>query len=266
LRTLEDSRAIVARASSTSRAVVVGASFIGLEAAAALRHRGLEVDVVGPEPVPLARVLGDAIGREVQRLHEEHGVRFHLGQTPREIREAEVELSDGTRLAAGLVVVGVGVSPRVELAQAAGLRVDNGIVVDASLRTSAPDVYAVGDVARFPDARAGAAVRIEHFVVAERHGQAAARSILGLDGAYRDAPFFWSQHYDVTFRYVGHAARWDRIDTRGSVAARDFAAFYVDRGRVAAVVTVGRDLVALQAERAMEAGDEAALEALRQAS
>jgi len=176
-----------------------------------------------------------------------------------------IGLSDGTRLAAGLVVVGVGVAPRVELAQAAGLRVDNGIVVDASLRTSAPDVYAVGDVARFPDARSGAPVRIEHFVVAERQGQAAARSLLGLGGAYRDAPFFWSQHYDVTLRYVGHAERWDRIDTRGSVGAGDFGAFFVQGGRVAAVVTVGRDLVALHAERAMEAGDDAALEALRQA-
>jgi NADPH-dependent 2,4-dienoyl-CoA reductase/sulfur reductase-like enzyme len=263
LRTLADSRAIITRASSSPRAVVVGASFIGLEAAAALRHRGLEVDVVGPEPVPLARVLGEEIGREVQRLHEEHGVRFHLGRTPREIRATEVELSDGTRLGAGLVVVGVGVVPRVELAQAAGLRVDNGIVVDASLRTSAPDVYAVGDVARYPDARSGEPVRIEHFVVAERHGQAAARAILGLDGGFRDAPFFWSQHYDVAFNYVGHAARWDRIDTHGSIAARDFAAFYVDRGRVTAVVTLGRDLLALQAERAMEAGDETTLDSLR---
>jgi len=266
LRTLEDSRAIIARASAVSRAVVVGASFIGLEAAAALRHRGLDVDVVGPEPVPLARVLGEEIGREVQRLHEEHGVRFHLGRTPREIRDDDVGLDDGTRLPAGVVVVGVGVVPRTELAEAAGLRVDNGIVVDASLRTSAPDVYAVGDVARFPDPRTGAPVRIEHFVVAERQGQAAARSILGLDGGYREAPFFWSQHYDVTLRYVGHAARWDRIDIRGSVAARDFAGFYVDQGRVAAVVTAGRDMVALQAERALEAGDAAALEALRQAT
>src|SRR5262249_49766343 len=154
--------------------------------------------------------------------------------------------------------VGVGVAPRADVAQAAGLRVDNGILVDASFRTSAPDVYAVGDVARFPDARTGAPVRIEHFVVAERHGQAAARSILGLGGGCRDAPFFWSQHYDVQFSYVGHAARWDRIDTRGSIAARDFAAFYVDGSRVAAVVTVGRDRVSLEAEKAMEAGDDAA--------
>lgn len=266
LRTLQQSRAIIERASGTRRAVVVGASFIGLEAAAALRHRGLEVDVVGPEPVPLARVLGAEIGREVQRIHEQHGVRFHLGETPREIKDGEVELSSGARLLAGLVVVGVGVTPRTGLAEAAGLRVENGIVVDAQLRTSAPDVYAAGDVARFPDPRSGALVRIEHFVVAERQGQAAARSILGLGAPYRDVPFFWSQHYDVSFSYVGHAASWDRIETRGSVAARDFAAFYVHQARVAAVVTVRRDLLGLQAEAAMEAGDDRELEALMRAA
>jgi len=266
LRTLQQSRAIIERASGTRHAVVVGASFIGLEAAAALRHRGLEVDVVGPEPVPLARVLGEEIGREVRRIHEEHGVRFHLGQTPREIRDDEVELSSGARLAAGLVVVGVGVTPRTSLAEAAGLRVENGIVVDAHLRTSAPDVYAAGDVARVPDPRTGALVRIEHFVVAERQGQAAARAILGLGEPYRDVPFFWSQHYDVGFSYVGHAPSWDRIETQGSVAARDFAAFYVRQGRVAAVVTVGRDLLGLRAEAAMEADDDGALEALMRAT
>ena len=266
LRSLADSRAIIARASGTPRAVVVGASFIGLEAAAALRHRGLEVDVVGPETVPLARVLGPDLGREVQRIHEEHGVRFHLGQTPREIHEGEVELMDGTRLPAGLVVVGVGVAPRTALAEAAGIRVDNGIVVDANLRTSAPDVYAVGDVARLPDPRTGSLVRIEHFVVAERQGQAAARSILGVGTPWRDVPFFWSQHYDVTFSYVGHAPAWDALETRGRVADRDFAAFYLQKGRLLAVVTVGRDLLGLKAEAAMEAGDERALEGLIRAA
>jgi NADPH-dependent 2,4-dienoyl-CoA reductase/sulfur reductase-like enzyme/nitrite reductase/ring-hydroxylating ferredoxin subunit len=265
LRTLAQSRAIIEGASRTRRAVIVGASFIGLEAAAALRERGLEVDVVGPEPVPLARVLGEDIGRAVQRIHEEHGVRFHLGQTVREIRDDAVELSDGTKLEAGLVVVGVGVSPRTSLAESAGLEVDNGILVDEYLRTSAPDVYAAGDVARVPDPRRGERVRIEHFVVAERQGQAAARAMLGLGAPYRDTPFFWSQHYDVSLSYVGHAAAWDRIETRGSVAGRDFAAFYVRQERVMAVVTLGRDLLGLQVEAAMEADDEAALAALLRA-
>jgi NADPH-dependent 2,4-dienoyl-CoA reductase/sulfur reductase-like enzyme len=259
LRTLADSRAIIERAASAKRAVVLGASFIGLEAAGSLRHRGLEVDVVGPESVPLARFLGDEIGREVQRIHEGHGVRFHLEKTPREIRDDEVELADGTRLPATLVVMGVGVAPRTALAEAAGLRVDNGIVVDEHLRASAPDVYAAGDVARVPDPRTGGLVRIEHFVVAERHGQAAARSILGVGGPYRDVPFFWSQHYDVTLAYVGHAAKWDRIELRGDVAAHDFAAFYLLEDRVRAVVTVGRDAISLRAEAAMEKGDDRAL-------
>ncbi|HEY8152181.1 MAG TPA: FAD-dependent oxidoreductase [Vicinamibacteria bacterium] len=262
LRTLAQSRAIIEGASRTRRAVIVGASFIGLEAAAALRERGLEVDVVGPEPVPLARVLGEDIGRAVQRIHEEHGVRFHLGRTVKEILDDAVELSDGTSLEAGLVVVGVGVTPRTSLAESAGLEVDNGILVDEYLRTSAPDVYAAGDVARIPDPRSGERVRIEHFVVAERQGQAAARAMLGLGAPYRDIPFFWSQHYDVSLSYVGHAAAWDRIETRGSVASRDFAAFYVRQERVMAVVTLGRDLLGLQVEAAMEAGDEAALTAL----
>jgi NADPH-dependent 2,4-dienoyl-CoA reductase/sulfur reductase-like enzyme/nitrite reductase/ring-hydroxylating ferredoxin subunit len=262
LRTLADSRALVARAAEARRAVVIGASFIGLEAAAALRQRGLEVDVVGPEAVPLARVMGDEIGAFVRRRHEEHGVRFHMGRTPKAVEEDGVALDDGVRLPADLVVVGVGVTPRTALAEAAGLAVANGIVVDSRLRTSDEHVYAVGDVARYPDPRAGDAVRIEHFVVAERQGQAAARAILGGGETYRDVPFFWSQHYDLTLNSVGHASSWERLETRGSLEAGDFAAFYLKGGRVLAVVTVGRDALALRAEAAMEAGDEAALAAL----
>ena len=262
LRTLADSDAIVSRAAAARRAVVVGASFIGLEAAAALRQRGLDVTVVGRETVPLARVFGEEIGRAVLRLHEEHGVTFRLGRTPLSIDEDGLALDDGSRVAADLVVIGVGVAPRTELARAAGLAVDDGIVVDERLRTSAPAVWAAGDVARYPDPGTGERVRIEHFVVAERQGQAAARALLGDERPYADVPFFWSQHYDVSFSYVGHAARWERIDTRGSLDARDFAAFYSQAGRVRAVVTVGRDRLGLRAEAALEAGDDDALAAL----
>jgi NADPH-dependent 2,4-dienoyl-CoA reductase/sulfur reductase-like enzyme/nitrite reductase/ring-hydroxylating ferredoxin subunit len=261
LRTLADSRAIIARAVDARRAVVIGASFIGLEAAASLRHRGLEVDVVAPEAIPLARVMGDEIGAFVRRKHEEHGVRFHLQTTPKAIDDRSVTLDDGTRLPADLVVVGVGVVPRTELAEAAGLRVGNGIIVDSHLRTSDEHVYAAGDVARYLDPRAGDGVRIEHFVVAERQGQAVARAILGGD-AYRDVPFFWSQHYDLTLASVGHALTWDRLETRGSLEAGDFAAYCLKGGQVRAVVTVGRDALSLRAEAAMEAGDETALAAL----
>jgi len=259
LRTLGDSRAIIAAVSGKRRAVVIGASFIGLEVAAALRHREIEVDVVAPDAIPLARVLGDELGSFVKGLHEEHGVRFRLGRKPAAITARAVKLDDGTELEAEVVIAGVGVAPRVELAEAAGLRVDNGIVVDAEFRTSAPGVFAAGDAARFPDPVSGKPVRIEHWALAERQGQAAARSMLGRGRPFSDAPFFWSQHYDVTVSYVGHAAAWDRIETRGSLAEKNFAAAYVKDDRIVAVVTVGRDLLSLRCESALERSDSAEL-------
>jgi apoptosis-inducing factor 3 len=259
LRTLADSRGIIALVAGKRRAVVIGASFIGLEVAASLRHRDIEVDVVAPDAIPLARVVGDELGGFVKGLHEEHGVRFQLGRKPAKITPHAVTLDDGTELEAEVVVSGVGVTPRVELAEAAGLRVDNGVVVDAEFRTSAPGVFAAGDVARFPDPISGKPVRIEHWALAERQGQAAARSMLGRGRPFSDAPFFWSQHYDVTLSYVGHAATWDRIDTRGALADRNFAAAYVKDERIVAVVTIGRDLLSLRAEAAFERGDSAEL-------
>ena len=261
LRTLADSRAIIAGTAKVKQAAVIGASFIGLEAAASLRRRGLEVTVIGPERVPLERVLGAELGEFVRRLHEENGVRFCLGNSPRAIREDRVELDSGPSVAAELVVLGVGVAPRSALAESAGLRVDNGIVVDENLSTTARDVYAAGDVARYPDPISGERVRIEHWVVAERQGQAVARSMLGIGGAFRDVPFFWSQHYDVAISYVGHASAWDAIEVRGNLAGRNAIAIYRRKGRVLAVATIGRDPVSLAAEAAMERGDDKALEA-----
>ena len=260
LRTLADSRAVIARATSAKRAVVLGASFIGLEVAASLRQRGLDVVVVGPEAVPLARVLGDAMGAFVRALHEEHGVAFRLGRTPVEIRDDSVVLDDGEVVPAELVVMGVGVRPRTELAERAGLRVDRGIVTDERLRTSAPDVWAAGDVARFP--WRGSLVRIEHFAVAARQGQAVARSMLGDETEVRDVPFFWSQHYDVSISYVGHAASWDDVQIRGDLAKRDALVAFRKGGEVLAVATVFRDGASLAVERALETGDAAALEAV----
>ena len=259
LRTLADSRSIVARAESGRRAVIVGGSFIGLEAAAALRARGVEVDLVAPDEVPLSRVLGPEVGAFVRALHEEKGVRFHLGRKPASIAEGSLKLDDGTELPHDFVVLGVGVRPRLALAEAAGLPVDRGIVVDDRL-LAAPGVWAAGDVARHPDPRSGRSVRIEHWVVAERMGQAAARNMLGAAEPYRDVPFFWSAHYDVTFNYVGHAESWDAIEIHGSLEKRDALIAYREGGRVAAVVTLGRDLASLEVEAAMERGDEAAVE------
>jgi NADPH-dependent 2,4-dienoyl-CoA reductase/sulfur reductase-like enzyme/nitrite reductase/ring-hydroxylating ferredoxin subunit len=264
LRTLADSRAIIARAASGARAVVVGASFIGLEVAASLRARGVEVDVVAPEAVPLERVVGAEVGAFVRGLHEAKGVRFHLGRKPAAINERQVTLDDHTRLACDFVVMGVGVRPRLGLAEAAGLPIERGLRVDEQLR-AAPGVWAAGDVARYPDPRSGKPIRVEHWVAAERQGQAAARNILGAAGAFRDVPFFWSAHYDVTLNYVGHAESVEAIELSGSLEKRDALVVYREEGRVAAVLTVGRDRASLEAEAAMERGDEEALVALARA-
>jgi NADPH-dependent 2,4-dienoyl-CoA reductase/sulfur reductase-like enzyme/nitrite reductase/ring-hydroxylating ferredoxin subunit len=259
LRTLADSRAIIARAASAKHAALIGAGFIGLEVAASLRARGVEVHVIAPEAIPLGRVLGDALGGFVRKVHEGHGVTFHLGTTTRKIAADGVELSNGQRVPADLVVIGAGVRPEVSLAQRAGLAVDRGILVDAYLRTSGENVWAAGDVARWPDPRSGEAIRVEHWVVAERMGQIAARNVLGRMEACELVPFFWSAHYDVVVNYVGHAESWDRLDIDGDIEARDTAVAYRRSGKTLAVATIGRDRAALDAEIALERGDEATL-------
>jgi NADPH-dependent 2,4-dienoyl-CoA reductase/sulfur reductase-like enzyme len=262
LRSLADSRAIVAALGQVRRAVVVGASFIGLEVAASLRERGLEVHVVAPEAVPMDRILGDELGGFVRALHEEHGVRFHMGRTVGEIAEKSVTLDDGDVIEAELVVLGVGVRPNVQLAEAAGLKVERGVVVDEQLRTSADGVWAAGDIARWPDRYTGQAIRVEHWVVAERQGQAAARNMLGRGERFEQVPFFWSQHYDVPINYVGHAEGWDSIDVTGKVADRDCVVAYRKEGKTLAVASIYRDGESLEAELAMERGDEGALRKL----
>lgn len=248
LRTLADSRAIIERAKKGSRAVVIGSSFIGLEVAASLRERGVEVSVIGKETAPLSHVLGQELSDLVRGLHEAHGVAFHLGRTVRSATPRSITLDDGTELEADFVVAGVGVKPRTELAEQAGLEIDRGIVVDGELR-AAPGVYAIGDVARFPDRRSGDAVRIEHWVVAQRHGEMVARTLLGKPAPSPATPFFWSAHYDVTINYVGHAERWDRSEVEGDLAQRDAAVHYYRNDKLLAVATVGRDQYALEVAR-----------------
>ena len=280
LRTLADSRAIIARvdelraasANSTSaaaaapagvaRAVVLGGSFIGLEVAASLRARQLEVTVVDRGEVPLARAMGREIGAFVRSLHEDHGVAFRLGQRAAAIDAEAVTLAGGERLPAGLVVIGVGVRPSLALAEAAGLAVDGGVLVDEYLQTSAPGIYAAGDIARWPDPHTGERLRVEHWVVAERQGQTAAANILGRRERFDAAPFFWSQHYDVQISYVGHAPANAEARVAGSLAGRDAAVTFSAGGRVRAVATVFRDRLSLEAELALERGDQAALAAL----
>jgi NADPH-dependent 2,4-dienoyl-CoA reductase/sulfur reductase-like enzyme/nitrite reductase/ring-hydroxylating ferredoxin subunit len=259
LRTLADSRRIIDACAHAKRAVVVGASFVGLEVAAALRTRGLEVAVVAQEAVPLARIMGEELGVAIRKLHEQHGVVFHLGTKPKAIDARSVALDNGATLSADLVVLGVGVRPAIALAEAAGLAVDRGVLVDSRLRTSSAGVFAAGDIARWPDKRSGQTIRVEHWVVAERQGQCAARNILGHDVAFEAVPFFWSAHYDLTVTYVGHAESWDRVDVAGSVASRDCAVAFRRGGATLAMATIGRDRASLEAEAAMERGDEATL-------
>lgn len=253
LRSLSDSRALVEAAKAARQAVLVGAGFIGLEVAAALRTRGLDVHVVAPDRQPLERILGPQLGEMVRRLHEEHGVIFHLEDGVAAIEAGRVRLKSGASLAADLVVLGTGVRPRTELAERAGLAVDHGVLVDDHLETSAPGIFAAGDIARWPDARSGERIRIEHWVVAERQGQVAALNMLaGGSARYTAPPFFWSQHYDVAVNHVGHAARWDAIEVEGDVAARDAVLRYRSDGKVLAVASIGRDLATLEAEAMME--------------
>ncbi len=252
LRTRKDAEEIVARASAARRAVVIGSSFIGLEVAASLRQKGLEVTVVAPEKVPLERILGPAAGARVRSIHEEHGVVFALGRTVASINSGTVALDDGSKHEADLIVAGIGVSPSVELAQSAGLAVANGVSVNEYLETSAPHVFACGDIASWPDAHAKTSIRVEHWVVAGRQGQTVARNILGKRGRFDAVPFFWSAHFDVVINYTGYGAGWDSASVDGSLEQNDATITYRRGGRTVAVATIGRDRASLAAEIAME--------------
>jgi NADPH-dependent 2,4-dienoyl-CoA reductase/sulfur reductase-like enzyme/nitrite reductase/ring-hydroxylating ferredoxin subunit len=248
LRTLVDARALVASARVAKRAVIIGASFIGLEVASSLRARNIDVHVVGPEAIPMEKILGPEVGSFIHRLHEGHGVAFHLGTTATSIDEHSVTLKNGEKLQADLVVVGIGVRADISLAERAGLGTDRGVTVDAFLETSVPHIFAAGDIVRWPDLLTGEKIRVEHFVVAERQGQTAARNMIGRRERFDAVPFFWTEQYDFALAYVGHAERWDQVEIDGALDKRDCAITYRRQGKKLAVAFVHRDLEGLRTE------------------
>jgi len=252
LRSLSDCRAIIGRAVKARRVVLVGASFIAMEVAASLIQRKLQVHVVAPEAVPMERVLGPQVGEHLRRLHERNGVVFHLQQSVVAIDERRVVLKDGNAIDADLVVIGIGVRPLIDLAERAGIKTDKGVLVNEYLETSIRQIYAAGDIARWPDPLSGDHIRVEHWVVAERQGQTAARNILGGRERFDAVPFFWTTQYDFTLNYVGHAETWDRLDLDGSIEEHDCKLSFRRGGKTLAVATIGRDRESLESELAME--------------
>lgn len=254
LRSLADAESIIAAAGKARRVAIVGASFIGLEVAASLKQRGLDVHVVAPDSVPLERVMGREIGGWVRDVHEKKGVVFHLGRKVNGFADRTLQMDRGNLADVDFVVLGVGVKPRTKLAEAAGLEVDNGVVTDDHLKTSADGVYAAGDIARYPDPATGEPIRVEHWVHAERQGQYLARLIMGEERPFDDPPYFWSSHYDKTISYTGHAKGTDPHKVTGSVEKEDAAVRFQEEGRLLAMATIGRDLDNLKAEQALEHG------------
>ncbi|HRO62692.1 FAD-dependent oxidoreductase [Thermomonas sp.] len=248
LRSQADSRALLAGIEHAKAVAIVGAGFIGLEAAGALRSRGLAVHVIAPEALPLARIVGDTLAHDLLKRHQDQGVQFHLQAQTQSFDGKTLTLADGSTIDADAVLVGVGVKPRTALAQAAGLAVDNGILVDPFLRTSAAGIYAAGDVASYP--HGGGRARVEHWVHAERMGQCVADNLLGAARAFDDPPFFWTHHYGTDLRYLGHGRGWTSVELDGAPADNDCLARYYRDGALIAAAAIGRDrqLLELQAQ------------------
>ncbi|WBO21368.1 FAD-dependent oxidoreductase [Sphingomonas abietis] len=258
LRTLADADGLIAAADTAKHVAIMGASFIGLEVAASLVQRKLSVTVIAQDDIPLAAILGPEAGRFVQSLHEDKGVRFQLGRTIARYDGTVATLDDGSTVEADLLVIGVGVEPRVDLAEKAGIVLateeeGGGIRVDETMATSAETIFAIGDVANYPDPRLGHRIRVEHWVHAQRQGQYLARRLLGeTNEGFGDTPFFWSGHYDVSLRYVGHVASPDDRRVEGAVEQGEFAIFFREDGEEQALLTGKRDIEALDVEAAWD--------------
>ncbi len=245
LRSLCDADAITAALSGAKTAAVIGGSFLGLEVAASLRSRGLDVHVITPEPVLMARVFGAEIGAFLKRRHETSGLVFHLERTVTEIsgekkKVSGVVLSDGSRIAAQVVIAGIGVVPATGYLETSGLLVKGVVPVDARFQTADPDIFAVGDIALIPDPVTGEARRVEHWVEAERQGRHAAWGLAGIVKDYCETPFFWTNQGDVSIKYAGYASSFDRVAFRGDLEAEKILIGYYRGGVLRAVASLGR--------------------------
>jgi 3-phenylpropionate/trans-cinnamate dioxygenase ferredoxin reductase component len=245
LRRVQDSDRLKAAFTTASRVVVIGAGWIGLEGAAAARAAGAEVTILEAAELPLLRVLGKEVAQVFADLHRDQGVELRFGVKVAEITESGgrasgVRLADGSKVAADAIIVGVGITPNSQLAEAAGLRVGNGIVVDARLRSSDPDIYAAGDVANAYHPVLGKHIRVEHWANALNQPQAAAKAMLGQDVGYDLIPYFYTDQYDLGMEYAGHVepGGYEQVVFRGDVAGREFIAFWLAGGRVLAGMNV----------------------------
>jgi apoptosis-inducing factor 3 len=252
LRSFADARAIAQAAEGMKTAILIGAGFIGMELASALRTRGLGVEVVAPEALPFAQVVGERVALFLKKRHEDKGVVFHLGVTTKSIAgdagNKTVSLSDGSTLKADLVIFGLGVKPVVDYLAGTDLVQNGAVPVDARLETKYPGILAAGDIAVVPYRPAGEGVRIEHWVVAERQGQHAARAMLGSNAGYEEIPFFWTRQTGISLKYIGFARQWDQTAVRGNVEAGKFVVGYFQKGKLAAAASVGmpNDLTAIE--------------------
>jgi NADPH-dependent 2,4-dienoyl-CoA reductase/sulfur reductase-like enzyme/nitrite reductase/ring-hydroxylating ferredoxin subunit len=263
LRSFSDCRSLIkALGGTTKKVVIVGAGFIGMEGASALKSRGLDVTVIAPSKIPLANVVGDEVGAFLKSVHEKNGVLFRLGQSVSRIEKDEVILSGGDRVPADVVLVATGIAPNISLASKAGINCDKGILVNEYLRTSEEDIFSAGDIAENPDFYSEHRLRVEHWVVAQRQGQTAALNMLGQVKRFASIPFFWSQQFDINMRYIGHAKAPSRTELVGDLEDRNCAVTFFDGDRVAAVLTIGRDKQNLLIEEAMQRRDYNRIESL----
>lgn len=259
LRSFSDCKALIEDLKIAKKVVIVGAGFIGLEAAAALTARKMNVCIVATGQFPLERLVGPEVGAFLKSVHETNGIQFRLGRTVERIEKNRIILDDQSSEPADLVLVATGIVPSTEFLSESEIKIENGVSVDEYLETTAKDVFAAGDLASWPSEVSGERVRIEHWVVAQRMGQVAAANMMGAKKRYSEIPFFWSQQFDVTLNYVGHATSFTHTRIYGRLAERDCAVAYLDKDTVKAVLTIGRDSQNLEIERALENKDQIAL-------